>query len=473
MPDQVRLSELRAGLNSGKVTMADLQKFHDAGISVIDDEQGQPSTSTEPNVSVQHNFAGIKYDYDPNARGDENGGGVAGYAKQGLKSLGEAGIGAGKGAIGTLYHIGKFVGAVPENKDFEAALETDNPAQTTGKIAENVAELMMGEAAAAKGLKYLPAATAAAPRLSKAVGAAVAGGLVGGAQTDNSKDALINAALSGGGSLAADFLPGIAKKLKESAVGAYQRALNPGSKWAKNLSQKVAPELVKKGVVGSLGTLADRSAAEMGTAADEIDKAWASLPPDAKVPAAPMIDALEQAKQGMRYTGPERDVTRTVATGLLDSSGNPITRNVTDKVAESGFKTPLAQKYASQHDALKKVISDSADEEGAVNAHDLRGLRKIWDDVVTAAPNNSFTGSPATLADRAVKLAHENAANAVRESLNSSYPDIAELNRRFTFWKRVNKVVQDTMLRKTGQVGALEKVAAVGGGMAGFGTAGP
>ncbi|WP_031499870.1 hypothetical protein [Bryobacter aggregatus] len=66
------------------------------------------------------------------------------------------------------------------------------------------------------------------------------------------------------------------------------------------------------------------------------------------------------------------------------------------------------------------------------------------------------------------------AADAIREELAKQFPDIAVINKEYSFWKNVDRVVGDTLLRREGQAKPLgQKLAAGAGAIVGGAKAGP
>jgi hypothetical protein len=102
----------------------------------------------------------------------------------------------------------------------------------------------------------------------------------------------------------------------------------------------------------------------------------------------------------------------------------------------------------------------------------MRKLRQYFDEVTKEA--GGFEGK--NLSDKSVAAAHKMAADGIREELAKFYPDIAKINKEFSFWKDLSQVVDDTIVRKTGHgpgLGAtVMKGAAAAGGMASGGVGG-
>ena len=93
-----------------------------------------------------------------------------------------------------------------------------------------------------------------------------------------------------------------------------------------------------------------------------------------------------------------------------------------------------------------------------------RQLRQAWDDVAALAKR--YQG--AELADCASGEVHGMAADAIREELGQQFPSIDALNKEYSFWKNVDKVVGDTILRQ-GQAKPLgQKLAQAAGTAEGY-----
>jgi hypothetical protein len=100
-----------------------------------------------------------------------------------------------------------------------------------------------------------------------------------------------------------------------------------------------------------------------------------------------------------------------------------------------------------------------------VPAEKMRHLRQYFDSI--SAKAGRFEGQ--NMADQSVAAAHSAAADSIREELAKVYPDIAAINKEYSFWKDLSKVTQDTILRKTGHGDGISKTIM---GAAGFAKAG-
>jgi hypothetical protein len=123
--------------------------------------------------------------------------------------------------------------------------------------------------------------------------------------------------------------------------------------------------------------------------------------------------------------------------------------------ASSGARVPVtkaAETALGNMDYLKQTLLDVAETNPAtgkleVPVDKLRQLRQAWDGV--AADAKVYQGKE--LADAATGRIHAMAADAIRDELGKQFPDIDALNKQYSFWKNVEKVVGDTVLRRQGQ----------------------
>jgi hypothetical protein len=107
---------------------------------------------------------------------------------------------------------------------------------------------------------------------------------------------------------------------------------------------------------------------------------------------------------------------------------------------------------------------------GVIPYDKLRKFRQDWDGIVAAA--KGYQG--ADLTNNVKAAAYKAAAGGIREILAADKPDIAALNREYSFWKKAQTVVDETMLRTSSQAKPLgRKMARVGGQVLGFSQGGP
>jgi hypothetical protein len=262
-----------------------------------------------------------------------------------------------------------------------------------------------------------------------------------------------------------------ANTLREGAVKQYGKVLNATKIGNKIRSAEVAPELVKRGITAfSMKSLKGQAAAHLESAGQAIGDAYEGLPQDASVPVGPIIDRMKsQAASQFMIDAPEGPMPapREVGTGLVDSHGSELTRMVQDSPKAAGKipMSPLAENGMNHVKGLGEVISDVAERdpqtgEMGIPVDTARRLRQYYDQIAKDA--GRYDGK--ALADQTAGAAHGMAADAIRSELASQFPDIAKLNKEYSFWKDVDRVVGDTMLRREGQAKPLGSKLAKGAG---------
>jgi hypothetical protein len=124
--------------------------------------------------------------------------------------------------------------------------------------------------------------------------------------------------------------------------------------------------------------------------------------------------------------------------------------------------------------ALEQTLRDIAQvnpSTGAleISVDNLRKARQFFDSI--AARAGRYEGK--ALADYSMAESHAMAADAIREQFAKSFPSIDQINKEFSFWKNVHRVVSDTVLRRQGQAKPLgRKIAGAAGAAVGGATGG-
>ena len=241
-----------------------------------------------------------------------------------------------------------------------------------------------------------------------------------------------------------------ADMLRESANRQYAQVLNATTKGNKLRSERVVPELIDRGVTSTtLKGLSEKSNTAAAAAGQAITDAFDNLPPNSRVGLGPVAAALEKgAQDAFTVENPQ--------TGA--------------RVPMSGEASRGLQHIAEINKALEQIAeTDPATGEMYLSAGNARRVRQFYDKVTKDA--GGYEGK--NLSDKSVAGAHEMAADAIREELAKEFPDIAKLNKEFSFWKDVSRVVDDTLIRKQGQAKGLgKKIAGAAGAAGGFGTGG-
>jgi hypothetical protein len=232
------------------------------------------------------------------------------------------------------------------------------------------------------------------------------------AAQDIAKQGAIQGTIQG----ATEGLGRLAPGLKNMAVGQYQRALSPTTKVNKAIAEKIAPQMVKRGLHGNLDALAEQAGDQATALRPQLDAAYQAMPSTATAGAGPkIVNALEQLKA--KY----------VVNGM---PAQPAAVN-----AISGVQ-----------DIVKQYGSD-------ISPNSLRQLKQVFDEPVAA--KGGFAG--ADLSTQYGIRAQKAAANSIRSILNEASPDVAALNKEMSFWLDVQRVTKASAMRKTGQEGGLLK----------------
>lgn len=240
---------------------------------------------------------------------------------------------------------------------------------------------------------------------------------------------------------ASTVLPWIAKGLKNAAVSQYQRALSPTTKASKAITQDIAPEMVQRGVRGSLEGMEQQAGQKISELNPQLNAAYqqaGSMPTSAgSLPGATLVGAGNKVIQDLE---------------TLKQSYMP-GGNIAQPQAVSAIE------------GVQGIIKQYGPD---VSPDNLRRLRQIFEDPV--AQRGGYAG--ADLSTNYTLSAQKQAADSIRGILNKN-PDIGSLNKEISFWLDVQRVTSESGLRRTGQEGGLLKTlwplgAAVAGGGAGF-----
>lgn len=226
-------------------------------------------------------------------------------------------------------------------------------------------------------------------------------------------------AIQGGIEAASAGMGELAPILRNAAIGQYTRALNPTKEANKVIADRIAPEMIDRGVTGSLSGIAQRGAAEANAVKPELDAAFASLQsshPQIQGSGWKILSDLQNLKS--KY--------------IVDGKvANPTAVNAINGIQD------IVQQYGSD-----------------ISPNSLRKLKGIFDDPVAA--QGGFAG--ADLTSKYALKANKAAANSIRDILHGTDPDVAALDKEMSFWLNVKKVAGASAARKTGQAGGLVKV---------------
>jgi hypothetical protein len=217
----------------------------------------------------------------------------------------------------------------------------------------------------------------------------------------------------------------LAEFFKSSAQKNYEDVLNPTRVDTKYQTQKIMPQLLEESPIAMTRKgLAAKAAGQADIAGQQIEQTVSGL--QGTMNTQPVIDGLQNLKKSFQVNG---------------VSLRPEVDNAIDAVSQ-------------QMQALGPDIS----------LQDAVKARRILDDAV--AEVGGYQGKP--LSDTSLANIRKATANSIRGELGQASPDLAAVNAKFHFWNTLNDVLEQTMQRKTGQVGALPKMETVIAGAGGL-----
>jgi hypothetical protein len=224
----------------------------------------------------------------------------------------------------------------------------------------------------------------------------------------------------------------VAGALRESGAKDISQVLGPTTKENKAITQKIAPEIAGRSIFAwTRKGLSERAEREAEQAGQKVDQAYMALGPDERVPTQPILDHFEQSKQA-----------------FMSAEGKVLDQAAIDRV-----------------DALKQVVAQFGPD---VSPGDIVKLRRLWDKQIAAA--HGFYGK--TVAEGSALDAKREAADAIRSELAQQYPDLDKINKEFSFWANVRKVIGETVTRKESQAPPLGETVLAAGGLAHAGAPG-
>jgi hypothetical protein len=342
---------------------------------------------------------------------------------------------------------------LPETSEFwkGAAEAPESVGGTIGRFGEQAAEMMVPMSKVSTAAKALPAAGRIAAE------AAAAGGIAG-VQSGGDPTAMALAAGTQGVFGGIGAASGVGRTsspvnnwLKESGQRQYKQAIlqGGGKESTKELAERITPELIKRGETAfTLKGLDQKAANNVIESGIAIGNAFDSLPATARIDVASVEKAIESASnKAFRNTIPS-----------------------TGEMVLKGQEAAMGERHVNR---ILKTLADHAEIDPAtgerfITAQNARSLRQYYDEVLSNS--NGFTKDVPNASKAA---AHKMAGTAMREELAKTFPDIAKLNKEYSFWKDVQEITGETLFRKQGHgkgIGNTVKEAAgavIGGQLAG------
>src|SRR3990167_1416413 len=225
----------------------------------------------------------------------------------------------------------------------------------------------------------------------------------------------------------------IPESLRESAIQDFYKILNPTTKPLKRLTQKVAPEMAEKvGVITSTEKLLGKASEKVSIMGEKIQESLLDILPEQSTKIMPILESLSKFQKKFMVDG---------------ISAEPKVTNAVNDIASS--------------------LIDLTKQGDEISTQGLVRLNQIWSKTVAKASGFERFSDEIS---QAGLLAKKEATRIIREQLAKDLPDVAILNKEFTFWKRVEDIVRATVERRTGQAVPLsERFGQVVGGVAGTG----
>lgn len=242
----------------------------------------------------------------------------------------------------------------------------------------------------------------------------------------------------------------VAASLREGAEKRITQALGATKERFKATAEKVAPKMLDRRVPGAFGAsrqgLLERAREEATAYGRAIDTALEGAADDA-ISTRVIADALEDAKGAFQI--PRRmSVTEATRRGVTGDA-----RDVGGGMVE--ITIPIDERPLEQLAKLQQTIAKLGE---TATVGEVVAVRRAWDDVVERAGGFSHRkdasfGVP--LAEQSEAWAKREGGDAIRQLLATDKPDIAALNKQFSFWADIRDVLSATQKRTQAQHGGL------------------
>ena len=228
--------------------------------------------------------------------------------------------------------------------------------------------------------------------------------------------------------------------LINSAKKNYETVLGPTTKANKRITQQITGELAERQVTATTRQeLWDKAAGQVEKYGEQIQEFYKALPEDTKVKTDGILKAIDAAKRKLFVKG------------------------------EGAYMVPEVNKalFKKYQDLQIEIMSMAKN--GNAPIEGVRALRQALDKSIAKTTSTfGITGEESIITE-----ARKGVSNILRNELAKQFPDVAVINKEFTFWSRVQQVLGDTIERKVGQGTPLgEKIMTAAGGAAGIGSGG-
>lgn len=228
--------------------------------------------------------------------------------------------------------------------------------------------------------------------------------------------------------------------LIKSAEKNYETVLGPTTKANKRITQQITRELAEREITANTRQeLFEKAGEQIEKYGEQIQEFYKALPENTKVNISGVLKAIDEYKKKLFVKGEGKYIVPEVNKALF-------------------------KKYQDlQIEIMSMAKNGNAPIEG------IRALRQALDKSIAKTTSTfGITGEESIITE-----ARKGVSNILRNELSKQFPDVAVINKEFTFWNRVQKVLGDTIERKTGQGTPLgEKVMTAAGAAGGFNSGG-
>lgn len=309
---------------------------------------------------------------------------------------------------GDLIRRGLGMERIIDKPDVKAAMTP--PSSTAGKVgyaAEQMGEFFLPTGLVGKAGKVAEVAKAGALTAAQTGGNPAATGLSVG----------ITAALPAAGALAGKA----SSALKESAIETMANSLRATKEWAKDEAARLAPEMLKRGIGGSIKSLRKQSSQMAAKVGKNLSDAYQAATASGQVVPGQIVQGNIQLASDALH--------------MMTPTGN--------KLVIPGYEAAVA-KLSALDQFVAQLGPDIPVDKAAT-------LKRAFDDIGEQAglfgPNRMASAS-----EKKQAWAFKKAADSFRDILNTD-PTIEALNKEASFWIGLRDVVDATKLRKVGQTG--------------------
>jgi len=216
---------------------------------------------------------------------------------------------------------------------------------------------------------------------------------------------------------------GMAGRLKKQAVDLMTKALKPTTNEMKAKTAKIVEEALERGISGTASNIQSVSGGAKQRAWNSLDEAINLLPPDKKQSTVPIIKELAEKQKAYVVDGV-----------VVDKMSHETINEVGELIMEFG---------------------------NDISASSLNRVRQILDKMTYGA--GKVYGK--TLKEGTEANAQKELADIIRREFAKENPDIAKLNKEYSFWATLNEVITKTIQRTKPQSGTADAITAMTAGV--------